>query len=576
MLERTIRPGGFRASNEAAPSQQLFRRFGMAIEFHCPSCQQLFRTPDQAAGKNGKCPHCGAVFPIPAAAGPLVPAGPAPSTPAGPNVADKIEFPCSQCGRAVRTPAAMAGKKGKCPSCGAVFEIPAVKPSLPSRLPTPSRSAASRTSASPPALPARTSAPAASEPSPNVRPSTPATVFTPATGAAPAGPDVFACARCGKTLRMPPGSGGKKGKCPSCGEVFEIPIETSSRAGNVARRPAARQAPVAGLTPLEDFGLTPLDESLEPLGGGRAEADLTSGLTPLDDPFASLGSLPNPFADSLAGGASAAGALGSNPYQSPSLAASGKRTRGGGDFDYVDVLSCTWNTFWDNWASCLLLSLALMGLYLGLAIIVGAVQFGLGLLVRQLPPVPGIIVGVVILVAIFILVVVVGFILQAGLIRIFVNMVRGRPYSIGGLLEEAGYAGKLFGAAILQFLMAMGLGMLMALPIVGLTFLTGSPTVAFIGQLLGFVLNVVVNILLLLTPYLIVDQDRGVLDAISESASAMKDKILVTLGLLLTVALGLLVFVLVTLGLGLLLAGPFMLVLIAAIYARATGQRTAF
>ncbi|MCU0982964.1 MAG: hypothetical protein MUF25_27700 [Pirellulaceae bacterium] len=377
---------------------------------------------------------------------------------------------------------------------------------------------------------------------------------------------------------MPPESGGKKGKCPSCGEVFEIPVETPTRDGGRARQSASRPAPVAGLTPLEDLGLTPLDDSFGPLGGGGLlEVGVTSGLTPLDAPFASLPAPPNPFADPLSGGTSSGGGLATNPYQSPSLFGAGKKARSRGDFSYVDVLSCTWNTFWDNWTSCLLLSLALMGLYLGLAIVVGAVQFVLGLLVRQLPPLPGIIVGLVILVACLVLMVIVGFIVQAGLIRIFVNMVKGKAYSIGGLLQEAGYAGSLFGAAILQFLMGMGLGMLLALPIVGLMILTKSPAVAFLGQLLGFALNVLVNILLLLTPYLIVDQDRGVLDAISESASVMKGNILVTLGLLLTVALGLVAFVLVTLGLGLLLAGPFLLVLLAVIYARATGQqRTAF
>jgi phage FluMu protein Com len=386
----------------------------------------------------------------------------------------------------------------------------------------------------------------------------------------------FACAGCGKTLRMPPGSGGKKGKCPACGEVFEIPVETPARDGAHPRPSASRPAPVAGLTPLEDLGLTPLDDSFDPLGGGGlSEVGVTSGSAPRDDPFASL-NIPNPFADPLAGGTSAAGGLAANPYQSPGLFGAGKKSRSRGDFSYVDVLSCTWNTFWDNWTSCLLLSLALMGLYLGLTIVVGAVQFGLGLLVRQLPPVPGMIVGLVILVAVLVLMVIVGFIVQAGLIRIFVNMVKGKAYSIGGLLQEAGYAGSLFGAAILQFLMGMGLGMLLALPIVGLMILTKSPAVAFLGQLAGIALNVLINILLLLTPYLIVDQDRGVLDAISESASVMKGNILVTLGLLLTVALGLVAFVLVTLGLGLLLAGPFMLVLLAVIYARATGQRTAF
>jgi hypothetical protein len=376
---------------------------------------------------------------------------------------------------------------------------------------------------------------------------------------------------------MPPGSGGKKGKCPSCGEVFEIPVEALTRDGGRARRLASRPTPVAGLTPLEDLGLTPLDDSAEPLGAvGQGVSGLANGLTPVDDPFASLSIPANPFADPLSGGTSDGGGLATNPYQSPSLFGAGKKARSRGDFSYVDVLSCTWNTFWDNWTSCLLLSLALMGLYLGLGVVFAIVQSVLALVVQFVPPVAGIILGVVILVVIFVTMVIVGFIIQAGLIRIFVNMVKGKSYSIGGLLQEAGYAGSLFGAAILQFLMGMGLGILLALPIVGLTFLTKSSAVAMIGQLLGIALNVLINILLLLTPYLIVDQDRGVFDAISESASVMKGNILVTLGLVLTVALGLVAFVLVTLGLGLLLAGPFMLVLLAVIYARATGQRTAF
>jgi hypothetical protein len=373
---------------------------------------------------------------------------------------------------------------------------------------------------------------------------------------------------------MPSGSGGKKGKCPSCGEVFQIPAEAASDGSDRVRRPA----PIDGLTPLDDLGLTPLDDSLEPLETiGQAEPGLAVGLAPLDDPFASLNIPPNPFADPRSGGTSAAGGLATNPCQSPSLLGAGKkRARSRGDFSYVDVLSCTWATFWDNWTSCLLLSLALMGLYLGLGVVFAIVQSVLALIVQFVPPVAGIILSLVILVVIFVTAVIVGFIVQAGLIRIFVNMVKGKQYSIGGLLQEAGYAGSLFGAAILQFLMAMGLGMLLALPMVGLMLLTKSPAVALIGQLLGFALNILVSILLLLTPYLIVDQDRGVFDAISESASAMKGNILVTLGLLLTVALGLVAFVLVTVGLGLLLAGPFMLVLLAVIYARATGQRTAF
>lgn len=33
----------------------------MAIEFHCEHCNHLVKAPDEAAGRQGKCPHCGGV-----------------------------------------------------------------------------------------------------------------------------------------------------------------------------------------------------------------------------------------------------------------------------------------------------------------------------------------------------------------------------------------------------------------------------------------------------------------------------------------------------------------------------------
>jgi len=557
----------------------------MAIEFQCPSCQQLFRTPEQAAGKKGKCPHCGSVFTIPATASPAGPApaasAPAPmpaAAPAAAEASDKIEFPCSQCGCPVRTPASMAGKKGKCPSCGAVFQIPAAQPSPPAAA---SRASTARAPAGPPPLTPRSAAPAAGERLAAPRMPAPAPGGAAASGTAAPAAGAFACARCGKTLRMPPGSGGKKGKCPACGETFQIPAETAGRSAGPAPRPAASPSPVAGLTPIGNAGLTPLSESYEVLDdGGLAAADLSSGLTPLSGRLGALNMAPNPFADPLADplvSAAAAGGLSVNPYQSPaSLGTAKKRVRSRGDFGYVDVLSCAWSTLWDNWTSCLLLSLALMGLYLALGVVFAIVQSVLGMLAQFVPPVAGVVILLVVFVVTFVMLVVVGFVIQAGLIRISVNMVKGKPFSIGGLLQEGGYAGRLFIAALLQFLMGMGLGILLAVPVVGLTMLTGSPAVALVGQILSLVLNFLITILLLVVPHLIVDQDRGALDAISESASVMKGNILVTIGVLLTAIVGVILFVVVTLGLGLLLAGPFMLILLAAIYARATGQRTAF
>lgn len=59
----------------------------MPIDFKCTQCGKLLRTPDDTAGKKAKCPDCGAVLTIPAAAGvpPLgPPIGPPPQASANP------------------------------------------------------------------------------------------------------------------------------------------------------------------------------------------------------------------------------------------------------------------------------------------------------------------------------------------------------------------------------------------------------------------------------------------------------------------------------------------------------------
>jgi phage FluMu protein Com len=42
----------------------------MPIEFHCPSCGKLLRTPDESAGKKAKCPQCATIVEIPRPAAP--------------------------------------------------------------------------------------------------------------------------------------------------------------------------------------------------------------------------------------------------------------------------------------------------------------------------------------------------------------------------------------------------------------------------------------------------------------------------------------------------------------------------
>jgi predicted Ser/Thr protein kinase/DNA-directed RNA polymerase subunit M/transcription elongation factor TFIIS len=98
------------------------------IEFSCPSCGLLVRTPVATAGKKGQCPTCGSVVQIPARKAPRKVAARAPATATAPSpvsaTGERIEFACPRCKNAVATSPDQAGKKGKCPNCGAVFDIP--------------------------------------------------------------------------------------------------------------------------------------------------------------------------------------------------------------------------------------------------------------------------------------------------------------------------------------------------------------------------------------------------------------------------------------------------------------------
>ncbi len=111
----------------------------MAIEFDCPNCKQLVKTPDAAAGKKGRCPNCQSVVQIPTAstatAAPRkVPISEAETRDLSPEVEGPFEFPCPSCGSTMRATTATVGKKGRCAACKNVVVIPsppAAKPSAP-------------------------------------------------------------------------------------------------------------------------------------------------------------------------------------------------------------------------------------------------------------------------------------------------------------------------------------------------------------------------------------------------------------------------------------------------------------
>ncbi|MFM8252512.1 MAG: YIP1 family protein [Planctomycetota bacterium] len=219
----------------------------MTIEFNCGGCGKAMRAPDSSAGKRGQCPTCGNVNTIPESSVESAGAGDAAGG-AATAVGGNLEFPCGNCGKVMRTPAQAAGKKGKCPACEHVFTIPAAG----------SGGGASGGAA--------------------------------ASGAV-RGPIEFACSNCGNTVKTPGSAAGKKGKCPRCQAIVDIPLQST-------RRAPANPAGPGGLMPL-DGGLTPLD----------------GGLTPLDSPFGAAGGMAaggfgaqNPFGDDLFGGMPSGGA----------------------------------------------------------------------------------------------------------------------------------------------------------------------------------------------------------------------------------------------------------------------------
>jgi len=103
------------------------------MEYRC-SCGRVLRVPDGMAGKKGKCPGCGKIFDLPAGPGPQPGSKPAQARP--PAAADsqgaggKITLKCS-CGRSLSVPASAAGKQVKCPACGSAVPVPAASSPAP-------------------------------------------------------------------------------------------------------------------------------------------------------------------------------------------------------------------------------------------------------------------------------------------------------------------------------------------------------------------------------------------------------------------------------------------------------------
>lgn len=77
-------------------------------------------------------------------------------------------------------------------------------------------------------------------------------------------PIEFSCSQCGKTLRTPDDSAGKKGRCPDCGSVMNIPQQSTAGTGG--------PDPLSGKSSADPLGLGPQG------GGAPSPGRMPSGM----------------------------------------------------------------------------------------------------------------------------------------------------------------------------------------------------------------------------------------------------------------------------------------------------------
>ena len=146
----------------------------MAIEFACPECDHPVRTNDSQGGKKGRCPSCRVVFTIPATTA---------DTTTSQSVEKTIRYVCHQCQKKLKVPVSLADKKITCPQCGTSVTNTDIKSSgsLSGILTSDGRIE-------------------------------------------------FPCGECGHTVQTPFEQAGKKGRCPECQQIMQIPIPQTNPA----------------------------------------------------------------------------------------------------------------------------------------------------------------------------------------------------------------------------------------------------------------------------------------------------------------------------------------------------------
>lgn len=96
----------------------------MAFQLDCPKCSRPVTATGELTGRTVACPHCALHFVIPAPGQPPLVLG----RPDAPRHRESLRFTfsCQRCNSILEGSSDLCGDLGRCPTCGAVFNVPQV------------------------------------------------------------------------------------------------------------------------------------------------------------------------------------------------------------------------------------------------------------------------------------------------------------------------------------------------------------------------------------------------------------------------------------------------------------------
>lgn len=230
-----------------------------------------------------------------------------------------------------------------------------------------------------------------------------------------------------------------------------------------------------------------------------------------------------------------------------------------------DVLRYSWGVFRRNLGLCVLFSVTMLGMLLGLELIIFGVLGGLVLFDALTADFNTLMLAMpVVLVASFIVLLGVTWI-QCGQALFMVRVARGEEARLWDLFSGGPFVLRGIGLVLLTGSLLLALFWLVAAPFV-------AADLDPFGLAVGNMVVYLASLSLMLALYFLVDQDQGVVESLRSSVIFMRGNKRAAFLMHLAVGFGCMGFALVTCFLGSVFVLPFALLVLAVFYVAATGQ----